>query len=270
MEPKAPMILTKILASAFTIHGSHFTVLKHIHPNGAETFHTDSIRSIFKKIANYAKQERLSKSVAVKTRYAQKRAQCLTIFKCLILLLGPVVGRGALAIKAAMTDALEQAGVEVTPNRMWEPLRAYEKRLVLIASKDSNIRAGASRVMKEAERAEEEGTELGTERSPSPTPLHAKTATNGKANKTPTRSQSGNNNDEEEVQQEQEQEQEMEDEIVVGDGADLDLGFDEPELDFDLGLDLPGTPASTVGGGLKRGGSVVTGPTAPVGKRTRR
>ena len=211
--------------------------------------------------------------MAVKTLYAQKRAQCLTIFKCLTLLLGPVVGRGALAIKASMTDALEQAGVEVTPNRMWEPLRAYEKRLVLIASKDSNIRAGASRVMKEAERAEEEGTELGTERSPSPTPLHAKTATaNGKGHKTPTQSQSGNNNDEEEV--EQEQEQEMEDEIVVGDDADLELGFDEPELDFDLGLDLPGTPASTVGGGggsgRKRSGSIVTGPTAPAGKRSRR
>ena len=251
------MILSKILASAFTIHGSHFTVLKHLHPNDAERFHVDSIQSTFRKIANYVKQERVSKVVAVKTRYAQKRAQCLSIFKCLILLLEPVVGRGALAIKASMTDALEQAGVEVTPNRMWEPLRAYEKRLVLIASKDSNIRAGASRVMKEAERQEEEGTE----RSPSPTPL-AKTG----ARKSPSQNLNGNDNEDED--EELEQADPMEDEIVADLDPELDLEFDEPELDFDLGPDVPPTPASSIG--RKRSGSIVTGATAPNGKRSKR
>ena len=65
-----------------------------------------------------------------------------------------------------MENGLREIGIEVSGNRMWEGYRAYEKRLVLIASKDSNIRAGAARVVEEQEQeVEREGTEVG-----SPTP----------------------------------------------------------------------------------------------------
>jgi cohesin complex subunit SA-1/2 len=230
-EPKAPLVLTKILASAFTIHGNHFTVLKHLHPNDAEQFHTDSIASISRKVATYAKQERMAKSTDVKARYAKKRAQCLTIYKCLILLLGPVNGRGALAIKASLGEGLKVAGVEPTPNKMWEAYRAYEKRLVLIASKDSNIRAGASRLVKEAEEhgdEEEQDDEERTERSPSPSEGRGV------------------------VQAE---------EVAVMDDDDDD-GIDvDPDLNFDLELDqndsasMLGSPSVT---GRKRSATVTT------------
>jgi cohesin complex subunit SA-1/2 len=168
LEPSAPLVLTKLLASAFTIHGNHFTVLKHLHPNDAQDFHTESIEAAFVKIATYVSQERKASKKEDKGRYARKRAQVLTIFKCLIQLLGPVNGRGALNIKSEMENGLREIGIEVSGNRMWEGYRAYEKRLVLIASKDSNIRAGAARVVEEQEQEQEvdrEGTEIG-----SPTP----------------------------------------------------------------------------------------------------
>lgn len=234
-EPAAPLVLTKILASTFTIHGNHFAVLKHLHPNDAEQFHTDSIISIFRKVATYAKQERMAKSADVKARYAKKRAQCLTIFKCLILLLGPVNGRGALAIKTALGEGLKMAGVEPTPNKMWEAYRVYEKRLVLIASKDSNIRAGASRVIKEAEKGGQEDDadeEERTERSPSPT--------DGRGS-----APEANQDEEEEAQSE-----------TAEDGIDL-----EADLNFDLELDqhdsasMLGSPSVA---GRKRSSSVTT------------
>lgn len=164
-------MLTKLLASAFTIHGNHFTVLKHLHPNDAQDFHTESIEAAFKKLSTYVSQERRATKKDVKSRYAHKRAQVLSIFKCLIQLLGPVNGRGALKIKSEMENGLNEVGIEVSGNRMWEGYRAYEKRLVLIASKDSNIRAGAARVVEEAEAEQEAEVEQeGTERSVSPTP----------------------------------------------------------------------------------------------------
>lgn len=258
-EPTAPLVLTKILASAFTIHGNHFTVLKHLHPNDAEQFHIDSIASIFRKVATYAKQERMAKSSDVKARYARKRAQCLTIFKCLILLLGPVNGRGALSIKLALGEGLKSAGVEATPHRMWEGFRAYEKRLVLIASKDSNIRAGASRVMKEAEKGAEEGDEVDeerTERSPSPSEGRGEAAANGRENAA--------------------EEVEVASPAVEGIDADPENGIDidDADLDFDLGLD-PQESVSVLGSpsvaGRKRSASVATGAASqPTSKKSRR
>jgi cohesin complex subunit SA-1/2 len=198
------MVLTKILASSFIIHGNHFAVLKHLHPDDAQNFHTGSISRIFAKIATYVAQERRTGRKETKAHYAAKRAQCLTIFKCLILLLGPVNGRGALKIKSEMESGLRNVvGVAAGVNKMWEGLKAYEKRLVLIASKDSNIRAGAARVVEQQEEeAEAEGEgEDATERSVSPTPRQAREASLPDM-------------------------PEVEDEIMV-----------EPDMDFDLGLE---------------------------------
>jgi len=172
LEPTAPLVLTKLLASAFTIHGNHFTVLKHLHPNDAQDFHTESIEAAFAKIATYVSQERKASKKDDKSRYAKKRAQALTIFKCLIQILGPVNGRGALNIKSEMENGLREIGIEVSGNRMWEGYRAYEKRLVLIASKDSNIRAGAARVVEQEQEQEQEPEAEGTEVG-SPTPRAA-------------------------------------------------------------------------------------------------
>jgi len=85
-----------------------------------------------------------------------------------------------------MEAGLRGVGIEVSGNRMWEGYRAYEKRLVLIASKDSNIRAGAARVVEaeqeqEVEQEQEQDQDQdqeGTEGSGTPTP-RAPTAGDG-------------------------------------------------------------------------------------------
>jgi len=71
-----------------------------------------------------------------------------------------------------MENGLREIGIEVSGNRMWEGYRAYEKRLVLIASKDSNIRAGAARVVEQEQEQEQEPEAEGTEVG-SPTPRAA-------------------------------------------------------------------------------------------------
>jgi cohesin complex subunit SA-1/2 len=128
-----------------------------------------------------------------------------------------------------MENGLRGVGIEISSNRMWEGYRAYEKRLVLIASKDSNIRAGAARVVEQEaeqeqeqeqeEEEEEEQQEEGTEKSVSPTPRAV--------------------------------EEEEEDE---GLGLEEDLELPDQEMDFDLG-DLdgdvePSTPGTK--GGKRR------------------
>jgi len=136
-----------------------------------------------------------------------------------------------------MENRLREVGIEVSSNRMWEGYRAYEKRLVLIASKDSNIRAGAARVVEQEAEAEQEGEEVQdeeqearTEGSTSPTPRAAAAA-----------------GDEEE-----------EDE-----GLGLEEGLELPDQEMDFDLDLgdiegdvePSTPGTK--GGKRRSMSTV-------------
>jgi cohesin complex subunit SA-1/2 len=234
LEPTAPLVLTKLLASAFTIHGNHFTVLKHLHPNDAQDFHTESIEAAFVKISTYVNQERRAPKKEGKALYAKKRAQVLTIFKCLIQLLGPVNGRGALKIKSEMENGLREIGIEVSGNRMWEGYRAYEKRLVLIASKDSNIRAGAARVVEQEQEQEQEreGTEIG-----SPTPRAA------------------GEDDEVELP-----EMDDEEEVDPADGMDFDLG----DLENNEEEEEPVTPSN----GKRRSIGHATGSERP-GKRSK-
>jgi len=137
-----------------------------------------------------------------------------------------------------MENRLREVGIEVSSNRMWEGYRAYEKRLVLIASKDSNIRAGAARVVEQEAEAEQEPDpeqdeeqEAITEGSTSPT-LRAGAAAG----------------DEEEEEDE-------------GLGLEENLELPDQEMDFDLGLDdiegdvEPSTPGTN--GGKRRSMSTV-------------
>jgi cohesin complex subunit SA-1/2 len=184
-------------------------------------------------MASYVQQERKATRKDSKGRYADKRAQVLTIFKCLILLLGPVNGRGALKIKSEMESGLRDANVEVTGHKMWEGYRAFEKRLVLIASKDDNIRAGAARVMEQEQEQEQDQEQEGTERSVSPTPG-------------PTANLVADDEEEEED---------------AGPDIDMDEQPDE-ELDFDLG-DLDDEPQTP---GTKRSRSIAVGSVRPTKK----
>jgi len=137
--------LAKAIASAFIIHGIHFSVLRQIHPNDVHDFHITSIDYIARKVSAYVKQEKATKVKDAKTRAMQKRFQALSFFRVLLLLLGPITGKDALRIKSHLEDVMGETGAPVSVNKAWDAYRIYEKKLVLIASKDPNVKVAASK-----------------------------------------------------------------------------------------------------------------------------
>lgn len=114
-------------------------------------FHNDCISYIFKPIAQYVRQ---SKSKDRKTHGITGLTRALTFFKPLLLLLGPVAGQQALMLRTHLDERIRGLGVTINSNKMWDSYKAYEKRLVLIASKDPNVKKASRRVAAEAEEAE--------------------------------------------------------------------------------------------------------------------
>ncbi|WWC72404.1 uncharacterized protein I206_106366 [Kwoniella pini CBS 10737] len=150
-DPVAPIALARLLSTAFTIHGNHFAILRQLHPSDVCDFHLEALDYIAKRVGNYVKQEVASKNKEQKSRLQQKRFVALSFFKVLILLLQPVTSSDALKIKSHLDDAIESIGVEVTVNKGWEPYKAYEKRLIGIASKDANVKSLAKKKVLQTE-----------------------------------------------------------------------------------------------------------------------
>lgn len=159
-EPDAPLSLSRLLASAFTIHGTHFTILKQLHPTEAYEFHNKSLDWITGRLGQYITQERSNKSRDVKQRCAIKRARALTFFRCLTPLTAPLNGRDALKLRGEAEQWLEERlGMQRetiinAKGKQWEPYKAYEKRLVLIASRDENVKKASHRVVKQQQQRE--------------------------------------------------------------------------------------------------------------------
>ncbi|OCF78437.1 cohesin complex subunit SA-1/2 [Kwoniella mangroviensis CBS 8886] len=155
-EPTAPLTLARMIGSAFTIRGNHFTVLQQLHPSDVCDFHLEALDYISRRISNYVKQEVATKNREQKSRLQIKRFSAITFFKVLIQLLSPITSPDALKIKAHLDDAISSVGVEVTVHKGWEPYRAYEKKLISIASKDPNVKVAANKKVQQAQQAEEE------------------------------------------------------------------------------------------------------------------
>ncbi|KAJ7624985.1 hypothetical protein DFH06DRAFT_1305016 [Mycena polygramma] len=118
--------LAKHLAPTFILRGAHLTVLKKLDTQYIVQIQTTSLSWIAKRIASYeANSNKKSLRVAV------------TFFRALIPLLAVLQSRDAMKIKAHMDQVLAQAKIEVSAtSKVWEPQRAYEKRLATILAKD--------------------------------------------------------------------------------------------------------------------------------------
>ncbi len=145
------MSLAKVIASAFIVHGTHFSVLKQIHPSDVYDFHITALDYIARKILGFVKQEKSTKSKDSKARAMKKRFQALSFFRVLLLLLGPVTGKDALRIKSHLEEAITSTEAPISVNKSWDAYRVYEKRLLMIASKDPNVKTASKRVAAEAE-----------------------------------------------------------------------------------------------------------------------
>ncbi|KAJ7164977.1 hypothetical protein C8R46DRAFT_1097762 [Mycena filopes] len=117
--------LAKHLAPTFILRGAHLAVLKKLDAQYIVQIQTTALSWIAKRIAGY---EANGNKKSLRT--------AITFFRALIPLLAVIQNRDAMKIKAHMDQVLAQAKVEVSTSKMWEPQRAYEKRLTTIMSKD--------------------------------------------------------------------------------------------------------------------------------------
>ncbi|EIW79750.1 hypothetical protein CONPUDRAFT_106434 [Coniophora puteana RWD-64-598 SS2] len=120
--------LAKQLAGAFLIRGAQLSVVRRLDARYVVRVHTDLLTWAIKRIAaleGSGNKNKRAKGVAV------------SFFRVLVPLLNSVESRDALKIKAHMDQLLAQNKLEVPPSaKMWEPQRAYEKRLQSAMNKD--------------------------------------------------------------------------------------------------------------------------------------
>ncbi|WVQ70491.1 hypothetical protein IAR50_000010 [Cryptococcus sp. DSM 104548] len=173
-DPIAPVALARLIATAFVIQGSHFTVLRQLHPSDVCDFHISALDYCSRKLTSAVKSESTARNKEQKTRAVKRRYAVITFLKVLVPLLGAVQGKDALKIKNHLEDVMESSGVQVTSNKGFEGYRQYEKRLVAIASKDPNVRVLAKKAVPEKELGDDterdEDVENDEEREITPTP----------------------------------------------------------------------------------------------------
>ncbi|KAJ6481707.1 hypothetical protein C8R45DRAFT_1150698 [Mycena sanguinolenta] len=118
--------LAKHLAPTFILRGAHLAVLKKLDAQYIVQIQTTALSWIAKRIAGYeANGNKKSLRVAV------------TFFRAIVCLSKDYPNLLVQNRKAHMDQALAQAKVEVSAtSKVWEPQRAYEKRLGAIMSKD--------------------------------------------------------------------------------------------------------------------------------------
>ncbi|KAJ7757031.1 hypothetical protein B0H16DRAFT_1371104 [Mycena metata] len=117
--------LAKHLAPTFILRGAHLAVLKKLDSQYIVQIQTTALSWIAKRIAGY---EANGNKKSLRT--------AITFFRVLVPLLAVIQTRDAMKIKAHMDQVLAQAKVEISASKVWEPQRAYEKRLAAIMSKD--------------------------------------------------------------------------------------------------------------------------------------
>jgi cohesin complex subunit SA-1/2 len=109
--------------------------------------HFSSIDWIARKISGYIKQEKANKNKEAKSRLQTRRYQALTFFRPLAALLGPIAGRDAIRIKNHAEEQMEGSGAPMNGTKAWDSYKAYEKRLVGIASRDENMKNASRRLV---------------------------------------------------------------------------------------------------------------------------
>lgn len=145
-DPEATIALARFAASAFVVHGTHFTVLKQIHPGDVYDLHINAIDWVMRKISVLVKQQAQKESKEAKARINAKRGQLYAFFRPLALLLGPIAGRDALRIRAHLESVVDASGAAIQ-TRASASYKAYEKRLVAAAGKDTVLKVQPTRAV---------------------------------------------------------------------------------------------------------------------------
>jgi cohesin complex subunit SA-1/2 len=134
------------------VHGTHFNVLKQIKPDDVHDLHMGCIDWISRKVSGFVKQEAANKNREAKARLQAKRFQALTFFRPLALLISPITGRDAIRIRNHLQEQMEGTGARMDGGKQWDSYRAYEKRLVSVASRDENMKNASRRVVADSQK----------------------------------------------------------------------------------------------------------------------
>ncbi|KAG5728111.1 Cohesin subunit psc3 [Termitomyces sp. T112] len=124
--------LAKLLATCFVVRGSQLSIIRRLGSQFVVQIHTELVSWIVKRLTVYESNKN-KKSIKLSVLF----------FKALVPLLGVIPSRDALKVKAHMDQVLDQAKLEVSAtSKVWEPQRAYEKRLTTAMSKEKGASSG--------------------------------------------------------------------------------------------------------------------------------
>ncbi|KAK0205357.1 hypothetical protein DFS33DRAFT_761234 [Desarmillaria ectypa] len=111
--------LAKQLASCFVVRGVQLSIVRRLDGEYIVQIHTNLISWLGKRLSTYQSNN---------NKKSLKRT--ILCFRVLTQMLSVIQSREALQIKAHMDQVLAEAKVEVSPtSSLWEPQRAYERRL---------------------------------------------------------------------------------------------------------------------------------------------
>lgn len=118
--------LGRNLIYAVVVRGAQLAVVSKLPTEDHLRLHLDACKYAVKKLAKFEEDKR-----------RDERNKLLSFFKALAHLLLGLDGRAALKVKTSLDALLDESSIEVSPaSKVWEPLRAYQRRLINTMSKD--------------------------------------------------------------------------------------------------------------------------------------
>ncbi|GAA5919670.1 hypothetical protein JCM1841_005220 [Sporobolomyces salmonicolor] len=128
------------LVQVAVVRGAQLAIVGSIPAEDHLRVHVDSLTFIVRKLAHFEE-----------TKRKEDRIKALSFFKALAHLLFGLDGKSALKVKTTLDSLLEKNGIEVSAtSKTWEPVRAYQKRLITAMSKDPSIKSRAQAQTKKA------------------------------------------------------------------------------------------------------------------------
>ncbi|GAA5843847.1 hypothetical protein JCM9279_000166 [Rhodotorula babjevae] len=137
--------LGRQLSGVAAIRGAQLAIIGSLPADDHLRLHLDALKWIVPKLARLEE-----------TKRKDERTRAIVFFKALAHLLLGLDGRSSLKVKTTLDSLLDEHdladAVSTTGPKVWEPVRAYQRRLITAMSKDPSIRKAATteRVQKPA------------------------------------------------------------------------------------------------------------------------
>ncbi|GAA5890955.1 hypothetical protein JCM8208_003106 [Rhodotorula glutinis] len=129
--------LGRQLSGIAAIRGAHLAIVGSLPAEDHLRLHLDALKWIVPKLARLEE-----------TKRKDERTRAIVFFKALAHLLLGLDGRSSLKVKTTLDSLLDEHdladAVSATGPKVWEPVRAYQRRLITAMSKDPSIRKAAA------------------------------------------------------------------------------------------------------------------------------